>query len=113
MYDVDAFFARQLIVGQKRVRSLIYVNYYTETGINHQTFEPEILIIDGNQFPDHVVWPVPRTVAGIEATIMVRLGMLPHKASVIFYRDDVVSTKVLESMRQAEYDSTPYHLCID
>ncbi len=42
-------------------------------------FDPDILIIDGNQFLDHVVWPVSGTVAGIAAIIMVCLGMLPHK----------------------------------
>ena len=53
------------------------------------------------------------TVAGIEATIAVRLGMLPHKSFVTFDRDDEVSAKVLESMRPAGDDSTPYNLCIN
>ena len=39
-------------------------------------FDPDILVIDGNQFLDHVVWPVSGTVAGIAANI---IGMLPHK----------------------------------
>ena len=52
-----------------------------------------------------------RTVASIEATITVRLGMLPHKAFVIFDRDDEVSAKVIESMRRVGDDSTPYNLC--
>ena len=58
-----------------------------------------------------MVWPVSGTVAGIEATITFRLGMLPHKAFVIFDRNDEVSAKVLESMRRAGDDSTAYHLC--
>ena len=64
-------------------------------------FHPDTLIIDRNQFLDHVVWPVSGTVAGIEATITVCLGMLPHKAFVIFDRYDGVSAKVIESMRLA------------
>ena len=68
--------------------------------------------MDRNQFLDHVVWPVPDAIAGIEATITARLGMLPHKAFVIFDRDDEVSATVLESMRRTGDDTTPYHLCI-
>ena len=60
-----------------------------------------------------MVWPVSGTIAGIEATITARLGMLPHKPFVIFDRDDEVSTKVLESMHRAGDDVTPYHLCIN
>ena len=60
-----------------------------------------------------MVLPVYGTVAGIEATILVGLGMLPHKAFVIFDRDDEVSAKVLESMRRAGDDSTPYNLGIN
>ena len=47
-------------------------------------FDPNILITDGNQFLNHVVWPVSDTVAGIAANIMVRLCMLPHKLFLIF-----------------------------
>ena len=114
VYDVDAFSARQLIVGQKRdisslspaslinddcprsqMSQFLYRNW-DQSSLNHFT---HILIIDGNQFLDHVVWPVPGTVAGIAATIMVHLGVLPHKAFVIFDRYDGVSAKVLECMR--------------
>ena len=49
------------------------------------------------------------TAAGIAATIMVRLGMLPHKLFLIFYRYDGVSAKVLECMRRAGDDSTPIY----
>ena len=39
------------------------------------------------------------TAAGIAATIMVRLGMLPHKLFLIFYRYDGVSAKVQSGTR--------------
>ena len=58
-----------------------------------------------------MVWPVSGTVAGIAATIMVRLGMLSHKAFVIFDRYDGSCAKVLECMRRAVDDSTPYNVC--
>ena len=81
--------------------------------INHLfTIYPDILIIDGNQFVNHVVWPVSGTVAGIAATVMVRLGMLPHKLFLILYRYDGVNTKVLECMRRAGDDSTPIYVSI-
>ena len=60
-----------------------------------------------------MVWSVSGTVAGIEATITVRLGMLPHKVFVIFDRDDEISAKVLESMRRAGDASTPCNLGIN
>ena len=56
-----------------------------------------------------MVWPVSGTIARIESTIAVRLGMLPYKAFVIFDRDDEVSAKVLESMHRAGDDATPYN----
>ena len=59
-------------------------------------YDTYIRIIDGNQFLGHVVWSVSGTVAGMAATIMVRLGMLPHTAFVTFDRYDGVSTKVLQ-----------------
>ena len=54
-----------------------------------------------------MVWPVSDTIAGIEATVTVHLGMLPHKAFVIilFDRDDEVSAKVFESMHRAGDDA--------
>ena len=51
--------------------------------IIYSPFYPDILIIYGNQFLNHVVWPVSCTVVGIAATIMVSLGMLPHKLILI------------------------------
>ena len=60
-----------------------------------------------------MVWPVSGTIAGIEATIAVRLGTLPHEAFVIFDRDDEISAKVLDSMHRGGDDATPYHLCIN
>ena len=53
------------------------------------------------------------TVAGIDSTILVGLGILPHKAFVIFDRDDEVSAKVLESMRRAGDDSSQSNLGIN
>ena len=55
---------------------------------------------------------MPGAVAGIAATIMVRLGMLSHKAFVICDRSDgICATKVIECMRRAGDDSTPYNVC--
>ena len=75
-------------------------------------FYPDILIIDGNQFLNHVVWPVSCTVAGIAATIMARLGMLPNKLFLIFYRYDGVNAKGPECMRRAGDESTPIYVSI-
>ena len=85
--------ARQLVVGQKRdisiQASLINDGSLRKSdksiiiqklgSIICSPFDPYILIIDGKLFLDHVVWPEYGIVAGIAATIMIRLGMLPHK----------------------------------
>ena len=99
MYDVEASFARQLIVGQKRDFSIAQPSFAHQRRLSSKCdksmltqklgsiissqFDPDILIIDRNQFLDHMVSQVSGTVAGIEATITVYLGMLPHKAFVI------------------------------
>ena len=97
MYDVGAIFARQLIVDQKRDISIAQPSVAHQRllslksdksmliqklgSIISSQFDTDTLTIDGNQFLDHVVWPVSGTVAGIEATIMICLGMLPQASS--------------------------------
>ena len=75
----------------------IYDNGSGRSNISKSPLTLPVITIDRNQFLDHVVWPVSGTVVGIDATSTVRIGMLPHKASVIFDLDDEVSAKVLES----------------
>ena len=129
VFDVDAFFSLDSL---SLVRSVIFQSPTPASLINDgclrksdksiltqklgsiisSPFDRDILIIHGNQFLDHVVWPVSGTIARIAATIMVRLGMLPHKLFLIFYRYDGVSAKVLECMRRAGDDSTPMYVSI-
>ena len=53
------------------ISQLLY-RCWDQSSLHHLT---HIVIIDGNQFLDPVVWPVSGTVAGLAASIMVRLGM--------------------------------------
>ena len=136
VYDLDAFFGRLLIVGQKRDISIADLFNYELAPIPPSLIndngclrksdksilvrklgstiaspsDPDILLIYGNRRLYHVVWPVPGTVENIVASIKVRLGTLSYKVYVIFDRYDGVSAKDHERQRRPGDGTRPYHL---
>ena len=118
--DLDAFFGRLLIVGQKRDISIADLFNYERAPVPPSLInksdksilvrklgstiaspsDPDILLIDGNQLMYHVIWPVPDTVEIIAASIKAQLGTLSYKVYVIFDRYDGVSAKDHERLRR-------------
>ena len=139
VYELDAFFGRLRIVGQKRDISIAdlfnyelapvppsLINDYgclrkSDTSILVRKLgstiaspsNPDILLIDGNQLLYRVVWPVSGTVENIAASIKTRLGTLSYKVYVIFDRYDGVSVKDHERLRRPGDGTRPYHLAIN
>ena len=136
VYDLDAFFGRLLIVGQKGDISIADLFNYELAPVPPSLMndygclrksdksilvrklgstiaspsDPDILLIYGNRRLYHVVWPVPGTVENIAASIKARLGTLSYKVYVIFDRYDGVSAKDHERLRRPGDGTRPYHL---
>ena len=136
VYDLDPFFGRLLIVGQKRDISIADLFNYELAPVPPSLIndygclrksdksiivrklgstitspsDPDILLIYGNRRLYHVVWPVPGTVENIAASIKARLGILSYKVYVMFDRYDGVSAKDHERLRRPGDRTRPYHL---
>ena len=108
VYDLDAFFGRLLIVGQKRDISIADLFNYELAPVPPSLIndygclrksdksilvrklgltiaspsDPDILLIEWNQLLYHVVWPMPGTVENIAASIKDRLGTLSYKCHI-------------------------------
>ena len=108
VYDLDAFFDRLLIVGQKRDISIADLFNYELAPVPPSLIndygclrksdksilvrklgstiaspsDPDILLIEWNQLLYHVVWPMPGTVENIAASIKDRLGTLSYKCHI-------------------------------
>ena len=129
--DLEALFARLLVVGSKRSMELSTlfdfklspVHGCLRKGIKSVIVQrlgileanppvPDDVLIDASQLIYHVVWPSSGTVSDLAASIRPRLKRYNTKTFVIFNWYEQVSAKGHERQRRAGESSTEYRLTL-
>ena len=138
VYDMEALFARLLIVGQQRDIDLPDIFQYELSPVppslidefgclrkgdksilakrlgvtDPNPSEPNVVLVDGNQLLYHIVWPVSGKIGDVVENIKTRLGHLYNRAEVfvIFDQYEKVSAKDHERQRRAGEGSVEYNI---
>ena len=136
--DLQAIFARLLVVGSKRHMELsalfdfelgpVPASLIDEYGwlrkgnksvivqrlgvLDPNPQPPDVVLVDASQLIYHVVWPSAGTVADLAASMGRRLHQHITQTYVIFDRYQQLSAKDHERQRRAAESSTVYHLSL-
>ena len=136
--DLEALFARLLVVGSKRRMELSTLFNYELSPIPASIIDeygclrkgnkfvivqrlgilvpnphpPDVVLVDASQLIYHVVWPSSGTVADHAASMGRRLDRYITQTFVIFDRYEQVSAKDPERQRRAGESSTEYQLSL-
>lgn len=136
--DLEALFARLLVVGSQRRMELSALFDYELSPVPASIIDeygclrkgnksvivqrlgvlvsnphpPEVVLVDASQLVYHVVWPSFGTVTDLAASMGHRLNRYDAKTFVIFDRYDQVSAKDHERQRRVGEFSTEYQLSL-